>query len=100
MKNTNDSLILEVRKMLYYHMTEKADCKYPVFDYKATVEASCNRKYIHKRYSTIPGLTRSADYTFDRGDITIRIDGDILAFLDSIKEVVWQGITVKELLSK
>ncbi|GAG22476.1 unnamed protein product [marine sediment metagenome] len=100
MTNTNDSLILEVRKMFYHHMMEKADLKYFAFDYKAAVETSRSRKYIHKRYSTIPGLTRRADYTFDRGNITIHVDSDILAFLDSIKEVVWQGITVKELLSK
>ena len=99
MKNTNDSLILEVRRMLYYHMTEKANHGIG-FDYKAAVETSRSRKYIHRRYSTVPGLTRSADYTFDRGNITICVDSDILAFLDSIKEVIWQGITVKELLSK
>lgn len=99
MKNTNSFLILEVRKMLYYHMTEKANHRIG-FDYKAAVETSRSRKYIHRRYSTVPGLLRTADYTFSRGDVTIEVDSDILAFLDSIKEVVWKGITVKELLSK
>lgn len=100
MTNTNDSLILEVRKMLYHHMTKKDDLKYSAFDYKSCAEVSGKRNYIHKRYSIIPGLTRTADYTFDCGETTIRIDSDILAFLDSIKEVVWQGITIKELLPK
>ena len=83
----------EIRIKFYTYVVEKDKIDF-TFDYKSLAESSKNRSFVSMRYAAVPRTKWRVKYEFNNGTVVVYADSDILNFLDSIKEIIWQNTEI------